>query len=288
MSMSGQRLLELEQARKEQLRLSQVRAECTALVEACEAALREVRDVSVQQLAATDLRDVAAALSLGRAAIADRPDAALQDLSDVPARLQTALAGAESKARAWSQEQTVAVARARAAVQRTDAVATLHAGPGNAGTAGIAARAALQRAEAGDVAASMSLLVAAEGDLVAARASDLDERVRREVVKGLLKSLKDMGFVTVGPQLTADVVVLEGRLASGRRARFEVSVEGRMTFDLDGYEGRACARDLEKVEVSLRDKFGVKLGPPQVVWKSPDRLTKGAQDIPGGNTRKRG
>lgn len=285
MSMSGQRLLELEQARKEQLRLSQVRSECTALVEACEAALRDVRDVSVQQLAAAALRDVAEALSIGRAEIAARPDAALQALSGVPERLQIAVARAEASARAWGEAQTVAVARARAAVQRTAAVTTLAPGLGGAE---IAARAALQRAEAADIDGSATLLDAAEADIVAARAADLDERVRREVVKGLLRSLEDMGFVTVGPQLTADVVVLEGRLASGRRARFEVSVEGRMAFDLDGYEGRACAQDLEKVEVSLRDKFGVKLGPPQVVWKNPDRLTKGAQDLPGGSTRKRG
>lgn len=284
MSMSGQRLLELEQARKEQVRLGQVRAECNAAVEACEATLRSVRDITVQQLASAELRDVAAALAAVRTEIANRPDAAIEELAGVHDRVQGVLARAEAKARAWSEEQAAAIARARAAVQRAGVVAAA----AGAGDAGIAARAALLQAEAGDVAASLALLGRAEGELTAARAADLDERVRREVVKGLLRSLKDMGFVTIGPQLHADLVVLEGRLASGRRARFEVSVEGRMTFDLDGYEGRACAQDLEKVEVSLRDKFGVKLGPPQVVWKNPDRLTKGAQDVPGGNTRKRG
>lgn len=284
MSMSGQRRLELERERVEQLRLAQVRAECTGILDACEATLREVRDVSVQQLAAGELREVAATLAAARSEVEGRPDAALAALGGVQERMHTAIARAEAGARAWSEAQAQVVARARTAVQRAGAVAAL--GGGSSG--GEAAKRALQNAEAGDPAVSASLLDVSAGDLAGARAAALDESVRREVVKGLLRSLKDMGFITVGPQLADGVVTLEGRLASGRRARFEVSVEGRMAFDLDGYEGRACAQDLDKVEVSLRDRFGVKLGPPQVVWKNPDRLSKGANDIPGGNTRKRG
>lgn len=284
MSMSGQRLLELERARKEQLRLAQVHAECMGVVDACEATLREVRDVSVQQLAAGELREVAATLAAARAQVEGSPDAAIATLSGVHERMHAAIARGEAQARAWSEQQAGNVARARAAVQRAAVVGAL----GGDADVGATAKNALANAEAGDLVASARLLDASAGNLGAARAAALDESVRREVVKGLLRSLKDMGFVTVGPQLTAGVVTLEGRLASGRRARFEVSVEGRMAFDLDGYEGRACAEDLEKVEVSLRDRFGVKLGPPQVVWKNPDRLSKGAKDVPGGNTRKRG
>jgi hypothetical protein len=283
MSMSGQRRLELEQARKEQLRLTQVRAECTAVVDDCEETLRNVRDVSIQQFAMAELREVAAALAASQDAISTQPDLALLDLTGVSERLHGVLARAEATARAWSEEQTEAIGRARSAIQRSNALT-----PASTASLQEAAREALNRAEAGDVTACNEMLGAAEAALVTARASDLDERVRREVVKGLLKSLKDMGFVTIGPQLTTDLVILEGRLASGRRAIFEVSLDGRMSFDLDGYEGRACAQDLEKVEVSLRDKFGVKLGPPQVIWKNPDRLTKHAQDIPTGSTRKGG
>lgn len=285
MSMSAQRRFELEQARLEQVRLAAVRAECAAILDACEATLREVRDVATQQLAAAALRDVAAALSSARATMGDRPDAALQSLSSTVEQLHATLTRAEAQARAWSEAQTQAVARSRVAVARALAV---EAGLGGAKPASGEARAALQAAERGELGASEALRESAAVGLDGARASALDERARREVVKGLLKTLQEMGFVTVGPQLDAGVVTLEGRLASGRRARFEVSLEGRMSFDLDGYEGRACADDLEKVEVSLRDRFGVKLGPPQVVWKNPDRLTQGARDIPGGATRKRG
>jgi hypothetical protein len=285
MSMSGQQRLELEQARLEQVRLAAVRAECAAILDACEMTLREVRDVATQQLAAAGLRDVAATLSSARASMADRPDDALQTLTGAVELIHTTLTSAEAQARAWSEAQTQAVARSRVAVTCALAV---EAGLGGVKSASGEARAALQAAERGDLGASEALRHSAAVGLDGARASALEERVRREVVKGLLKTLQEMGFVTVGPQLDAGVVTLEGRLASGRRARFEVSLEGRMSFDLDGYEGRACADDLEKVEVSLRDRFGVKLGPPQVIWKNPDRLSQGARDIPGGATRKRG
>lgn len=245
MSMSGQRLLELARERQELLRLATVRAECAAILDICEATLREVRDVATQQLAAAELREVAAALSTARALMAEQPDAALRALTNTVEQLHAGLARAEARAWAWSEAQTEAVARSRVAATRASAV---DAGLGGAGASVDAARAALRAAEAGDLPSSDAIRANADAGLDLARASVLDEKVRREVVKGLLRSLQDMGFVTVGPQLHAGVVVLEGRLASGRRARFEVTLEGRMSFDLDGYEGRACAEDMEKVE----------------------------------------
>ncbi|MBL8970470.1 MAG: hypothetical protein JNK56_07820, partial [Myxococcales bacterium] len=60
--MSGQRLLELERERMEQVRLAQVRDECRALADICDAELGQVRDIAVQQLAAAALQHVAAGL----------------------------------------------------------------------------------------------------------------------------------------------------------------------------------------------------------------------------------
>ena len=36
----------------------------------------------------------------------------------------------------------------------------------------------------------------------------------------------------------AGVVVLTGQLPSGRKARFEVQLDGQLSYDLDGYEDR--------------------------------------------------
>ncbi|HEY0133164.1 MAG TPA: hypothetical protein VGB85_03765 [Nannocystis sp.] len=277
MSISGERELELEREQMERVRLTQVRDECRALADACDAEIRQVRDVAVQQLAAAALQQVAAGLALARGELPERPDAALGRLGQLQTALHRAIADGEARARTWSEEQVRFVADTRVAVQRAAAVG---------GDTGPAAR-ARALAEAGDLVAAREALVAADSAAANARSANLDERVRREVVRGILHSLRDLGFVSAGPQLDAGVVVLEGRLATGRRAVFEVHLDGRLCFDLDGYEGRACAEDLARVDTILRDRFGVQLGPPQVVWKNPDRLTQGALHGPASGTHKK-
>lgn len=270
MSMTAQQRFELEEIRREAIRLEQVRRDSEALVAVCEQRLAAVHDVAVQQLAADDLRAVARDLATHRGRLAAEPDAALAALEQTQSQLHTALARAEARARAWSAQQAEVVAQARALAER----------------GAPSAQQALKSAESGDISAAQATLSTAVAEVATARKVAVEESVRREVVKGLLKTLKDLGFVVVGPQLDAGTVVLEGRLASGRKARFEVSLEGKMAFDLDGYEGRACADDFEKIETTLRDRYGVRLGPPQVVWRNPDRLSKGARDLPTGTHRK--
>lgn len=277
MSMSGQRRLEIERERLEQLRLAQVREECLALADACEQTLRGVYDVAVQQLAARELQQVAAGLVDVRREIAATPDGCLDRLARLQSQLHGALVQGEARARAWSDEQARVVAEARASAQRATAIAA---------DSGQTTR-ALELAEAGRLVEARDALAAAATTTTTARTAIIDERVRREVVRGLLRSLQEMGFVPVGPRLDGGVVILEGRLVSGRRAVFEVRIDGEMSFDLDGYEGRACADDLARVETVLRDRFGVKLGPAQIVWKNPDRLSQGALRGPDGKTHRK-
>ncbi len=287
MSMSGQRRLELERERVEALRLTQVRAECTALADACAATIRGVRDVAVQQFAAAEISAVAKTLDEARRQIAGDADAAMNRIREIQLAAQRAIARGEAQARAWSEAQAEAVARARAAAAGARAVVAASQGfATGAQEAERLASEAEKHAEAGRIDEAGRSVTAADERARAATAGAIDERVRREVVRGLLGTLKDMGFVVVGPRLDEGVVVLEGRLASGRRARFEVKLDGQMAFDLDGYEGRSCADEMQKVEVAMRDRFGVKLGPPQVVWKNPDRLSKGARDLPAGGRSK--
>lgn len=275
MSISGTRRLELEAQHKEALRRMAVRAECRALDEACDQALRSVRDVAVQQLAASELRSAVQQLASARALVADRPDEALVAFGAAQSALHTAIARGESAARSWSAARAETMARARALVERAAAI-----GPRSGGDAATERAAeVLRRAEAGDVDGVAQLLPEAEAAIADKRSAVLDETVRKEIVRGLLTTLKSMGFVAQ-PVLHEGVVVLDGRLASGRRARFEVNLDGRMAFDLDGYEGRACKDDLDKVETALRDTYGVKLGPTQVEWKNPDRLSRDARSLP--------
>jgi hypothetical protein len=289
MSMSGQRRLELERQRREELRLEQVRRECQALAAACEAAVHGVEDLAVQQIAGRELGALAARLRQVGAGIQAQPDASIASLAGVQAEIQGCIARAEAGARAWSDAQVAAVAQAREAEQRAKAVAEAEGSVAaeHSQRAVALAREARRAAEAGsgDAAARLERACA---QTARARDEAHDERVRREVARALVRTLRAQGFQLVGPRQKDGLVVLEGRQASGRKARFSIAVDGRMAFDLDGYEGRACAEDMEKVEATLRDRFGVALGPPQVTWKNPDRISRGAKDLPGGAPRRKG
>jgi len=290
MSMKGERQLQLERARREALRLEQVRGECRALVAVCESTMSGVRDAAVQQYAAAELRELVGALRDAGTRVQEAPDATLEQLQGLQHRLTTTLVHAEARARSWSEAQTQTRARLQALDGRIEAVSQTQKEGAAAGLAEARrlVEEARTQAERGADDDAQRHLEHAEQALATARTAALDEKVRREVVKGLLGTLKGLGFVTVGPQLSADIVILEGRLPSGRRARFEVKLDGQLAFDLDGYEGRSCAQEMEKVETAMRNRFGVTMGPPQVVWKNPDRLSQGALELPGGGKSRGG
>ncbi len=279
MSMLAERRLELERAERERVRLRQVTKECGDLADACEAVIRGVHDVAVQQLAAAELGEVALAVLSARVGISKSPDTAHAALVTLTGELHDVLARAEAAARRWSDDQAAAIAHARRA--QTIASATAPSSP-----AVDLSRRAVQTAERGELAEASRLASEADECSGAVAAGRLDESIRKEIVGRVIHTLTNMGFVIVGPQLVDGVVTLEGRLATGRRARFDVSLDGSAKFDLDGYEGRTCGDELEKIETTLRDKFGVRMGPPQIVWKNPDRIGRGALDLPDG--RKRG
>lgn len=159
--------------------------------------------------------------------------------------------------------------------------------------AAAAASAELARAQefarSGDSKAALSACNAAETQLARVSRAELDETVRREVVRALLATLQEQGFVVEEPRQAGDggaagPVTLIGRLPSGRMARFEIQLDGQMTFDMNGYEGRSCAKDRDKITTMLKNKFQVVLSPRQFTWKNPDQIAKGARDLPAGNT----
>ena len=126
--------------------------------------------------------------------------------------------------------------------------------------------------------------------LKTASRKDFDETVRKEVVNGLLTTLGKMGFVVQPPYLDGDkqdsqTVRLMGKLPSGKQAAFNVHLDGRMDFDFDGYEGRACGKELEKIDEMLNQQFAIELSENKLTWKNPDRIAKGAMQLPASNRK---
>jgi hypothetical protein len=240
-------------------------------------------------LVAQDLRQIQQKLSQDSGQISAAPEQALKALQKTQKQLNSVLAKAERAARKWSKQQARAKAEMEAIQQ------SLRAEKESANKAG---QESLAQAEA-TVAQAASLYREGRYDQIAllcrqaeqlvqqAGRESFDESVRREVVKGLLTTLTDMGFVVDGPQLQRDreeagVVTLSGHMPSGKMAKFEVNLDGRMHFDFDGYEGRACAKDLEKINTALQEQFAVTLTGSQITWKNPDKIAKGARNMPSG------
>ena len=117
---------------------------------------------------------------------------------------------------------------------------------------------------------------------------NFEEAIRKEVVKGLLTTLTNMGFIVQLPCLEGDnesgkIVRLIGKLPSGKTASFNVHLDGQMDFDFDGYEGKACAKELEHIDELLGQQFSIKLSENQINWKNPDKIAKGAMQLPTAN-----
>jgi len=117
---------------------------------------------------------------------------------------------------------------------------------------------------------------------------NFDETIRKEVVQGLLTTLTNIGFIVQPPCLEGDnesdkTVRLLGKLPSGKTASFNVHLDGKMDFDFDGYEGKACAKELEHIDQLLEQQFSIKLSENQITWKNPDKIAKGAMQLPTGN-----
>jgi len=110
------------------------------------------------------------------------------------------------------------------------------------------------------------------------------ESQRRYVLRSLKTTMEDMGFITAKPKLLRDSnqVVLTGKMPSGRTASFRVDLEGGMEFDLEGYMGRECGKDIDRVLETLSDRFECKCSPPQHNWKNPNRISKGSKGFPTG------
>jgi hypothetical protein len=287
MSLTGYRRAELERQRKEQLRLQQLRQRATGLLASCRQTIRAVTDPAMQQLVAKDLQQIQKTLVQTSLQISSTPEQANKQLKKTQKHLNKVIANAETTVKKWSKQQAQARAKLEA-VQQTLRAEKQSANKSGQQTLAEAERqirqaASLYREGRYD---EMTSMCKQAGDLIEkAGQESFDESVRKEVVKGLLTTLTNMGFAVESPKLqaknnTAGIVTLSGRMPSGKMARFEVNLDGRLSFDFDGYEGRACGKDLEKINSTLQEQFSVKLSGSQITWKNPDKIAKGARNIP--------
>lgn len=293
MSATGEYRLEMERRRREEIRRRRLQTELDGQLGHLNAALCEVQAPGLASWLKTDRQ----AIQARRQRIAARPTTtaeitrSIEETQAATAAWAVALTGAQAKAEAWSAQRAACQAQIEAMAPRVAVATSLISLAGQAQLQ--EAKAALTRGRAAameaDEAGVEAAMAAIEVSLAAADQAEQVEAERKATVAGLMKILSGMGFIAARPKRRAedDVVVLEGRLPSGRQARFEIQASGALEFDLHGYPGRDCKADLDHVGVEMERRFGVRFAPQQFRWSNPDRDLKEAKSRPEGTGRGR-
>lgn len=117
----------------------------------------------------------------------------------------------------------------------------------------------------------------------------LREAARRHVVGGLLRELRNAGFIVSEPKLEggeASAVVIKAQRPSGAQAAFRVNLDG-MTYKFDHYQGQACLDDADKVMPRLQDIYGIELEAERISWRNPDMIGKSEKRLPDSSGERR-
>ncbi len=106
----------------------------------------------------------------------------------------------------------------------------------------------------------------------------IDEEVRRETVKAIIKELKSQEFTVEKPQIFGtgkdSYVLIKAKKPSGKQATCKINLEGKLNYRFDQYEGMTCLKDIEKFNVDLEKIYSVKFSDERVIWENPDRLSR--------------
>ncbi|AFI03919.1 hypothetical protein [Helicobacter cetorum] len=97
------------------------------------------------------------------------------------------------------------------------------------------------------------------------------EAVRKEMVKAIMESLNNAGFDVQKPTLNKEgEVIIRSNRTNGNRADFKINLSGEVNYHFDGYKGKACKNDIDKVLPRLNEVYGINLSNERVLWENPD------------------
>ena len=105
----------------------------------------------------------------------------------------------------------------------------------------------------------------------------VDERVRKETLKVIIKAIKERGFIVdTKKNLKIDrernIVKLVALKASGQTAEFEIQLNGKFMYHFDGYEGLACNKDITPFIEDLKNIYDINILHEEVQWSNPDKI----------------
>ena len=98
------------------------------------------------------------------------------------------------------------------------------------------------------------------------------EEVRRETVKAVYKWFSTHDFTLSKPKLIDGAVVITAQRPSGNKAQFKLTLDNKMWYRLDGYEGQSCLKDISSAKADWESVYGISLSDEVVTWQNPDRI----------------
>lgn len=106
----------------------------------------------------------------------------------------------------------------------------------------------------------------------------IDEKVRQQSLKVIMKAIADRGFIVDRKNIKIDRETNEVHMvamkASGERADFKIYMDGKFIYDFHhGYQGQACQKDIEPFMKDLEDVYGIHVTKAQEMWSNPDKIS---------------
>ena len=105
----------------------------------------------------------------------------------------------------------------------------------------------------------------------------VDESIRKETLKVIIKSIRDRGFIVdTKKNLKIDreknIVKLIAKKPDGKTAEFEISLNGKFMYHFYGYEGLACNQDINPFLEDLKNIYDINILHEEVHWSNPDKI----------------
>ncbi len=113
-----------------------------------------------------------------------------------------------------------------------------------------------------------------------ASAEIFDERLRRSAVQAIVKSITAKDFIVDKSDIRhikegdVDQVKITARKPAGQTAEFLIDLNGKFVYHFQGYEGKACEKDITPMEKDLEEIYGIKLTERKTLWENPDKLQR--------------
>jgi len=286
MSGHGEMWVQLQEARKQEMIREQKREECRMFQETIEGSLNEIDDAQILDL----MKDASSSIHLKMQAldgqVQDTPDTVLKGLKSLQQDVQKALNDARIKAEGISREQAELQSLVNT-IKREGEMLKQMIKP-DAGKTKTITKLVSDVHDCSTFNDAKGKAQKARGEFSKFKEMYLKELERKKIVSLLIASLKQAGFVSSKPVLNESNVILKGKLPSGKIIEFSINSDAKINFNLDGYEGETCQDQLKDLMEKLGDS-GVKSEIKQFSWHNPDRLKKGAKELPiGGQVMKTG